>query len=252
MERARTTCFVGLVGLLVGGFAAAALLLFAWSSTAEQSTARMTVTPIAIVPTDVPPPTTIPTAQVRIETAVSGPAVAQGMRAQARLETIEVPLTVPVTGTVSAGTFERLVGVQNRDSIVFMAYGVATAGVDLAQIKDQDVGVLEDGTIVLTVTTTLFHVRMDNQASKIVDRDRNIFARFSQDSDRLETEVRKKAEIALQEAACMPDMRVISMAATQVAPALEKLLNLVAAHTAAKPVPVRVVALPGACALPDV
>lgn len=250
MERARTTCLVGFTGLLIGGFVVAALLLFAWSSTAEHSTTSMNATALPIMPTSLPMPTIIPTAQVRIETAVSGPAVAQGMRVQARLETVEIPITVPVTGTVGAGRFERLFGVQNRDVIVFMAYGVATAGVDLATIKDQDVAVLPDGTIVLTVTTELFHVWMDNQASKIIDRDKNVFARFSQASEQLETEVRKKAELALQEAACIPDMRVMSLSASQVAPGLEKLLNLVAARTAAKQVPIRVVALPGMCSTP--
>ncbi|MCB9596675.1 MAG: DUF4230 domain-containing protein [Sandaracinaceae bacterium] len=124
------------------------------------------------------------------------PSVVIAIRDLARLETtsFHVERVIDMTSTQ-----RRLFGlVQAEDSILLVAAADIVAGVDLADVSEDDV-VIEGERVVLTVPAPeIFTVALDNERTYVHRRDTDVLA---QRSANLETRARREAERTLREAA---------------------------------------------------
>jgi hypothetical protein len=88
-----------------------------------------------------------------------------------------------------------------RDRILLIARGRVTAGIDLRDLSEEDVMVSSDG-MTLTVNlppVQIFSVTLDNEDTRVYDRDTGLFAEENQN---LETQARQEAEDRILETAC--------------------------------------------------
>jgi hypothetical protein len=129
----------------------------------------------------------------------SVPAVVQRIQRLNRLETVVYSLDTIVEGSKSSAVLPDLLA---GDRILLVVHGQAIAGIDLAQLKPEDVHITqEDGTRTIHVTlpaSQLFTTRLDNQHTHVYVRSTGILAPVDQN---LESETRAKAEQQLQQTA---------------------------------------------------
>jgi len=117
----------------------------------------------------------------------------QEVRALARLETIQYSVEKVITAEIGQGNFNFLFG----DSLLFVAHGVAIAGIDMSKIQPQDM-VLVNGVLnVRLPPAELFIVTLDNNKSYVYQRDTGILTKQTVD---LETLARQRAEEEIQKA----------------------------------------------------
>lgn len=117
----------------------------------------------------------------------------QEVRALARLETIQYTVEKVITAEIGQGSFNFLFG----DSLLFVAHGIAIAGIDMGKIQPQDM-VLVNGVLnVRLPPAELFVVTLDNQKSYVYRRDTGILTRQTVD---LETLARQRAEEEIRKA----------------------------------------------------
>jgi hypothetical protein len=129
----------------------------------------------------------------------SVPAVVQRIQRLNRLETVVYSLDTIVEGSRSSAVLPDLLA---GDRILLVVHGQATAGIDLSQLKPEDVRISEnDGARTIHVTlppSQLFLTALDNQHTRVYARSTGILVPVDQN---LESETRAKAQQQLQQAA---------------------------------------------------
>ena len=117
------------------------------------------------------------------------------VRTLSRLETIQYSVEKVVTADKGGGSLEFLFG----DELIFVAHGIVIAGIDLAKLEVDDLWWDDSGVLnVRLPEAEIFVATLDNDKSYIYDRDRGL---FTKGDIHLETDARKVAEDAVEEAA---------------------------------------------------
>jgi hypothetical protein len=122
--------------------------------------------------------------------------VIQSVRTLARLETVQYSIEkVIVAEEGQESPLAFFVG----DRLLLVAHGTVIAGVDLAKLQENDVTVLEDGRVYLTVPSAeVFVATLDNDKTYVYDRQTGL---FSKGDVNLETAARQAAEVQIRQAA---------------------------------------------------
>lgn len=131
--------------------------------------------------------------QTTIDTSV--PVVVEKIQRLNRLETVVYSLDTVVEGNKANPLLpDALAG----DKLLLIVHGQAIAGIDLGQLKPEDVKI-EGQTIHVTLPASqLFLTTLDNQKSRVYTRSTGVLVQADQN---LETETRAKAQDQLQQAA---------------------------------------------------
>jgi hypothetical protein len=135
------------------------------------------------------PPTTI-----RADT----PAVIHRIQQLNRLETTSYTVEKVIEAGHEGNAFQDLLF---GDRLLLVAHGQVIAGIDLSTLQANQIVVSEDGTV-LTVhlpPAQIFHTALDNQKTRVYDREQGLFAPTDKD---LETVARQAAESQILQAAC--------------------------------------------------
>jgi hypothetical protein len=132
-----------------------------------------------------------------VETTV--PEVVQKIQRLSRLETVVYSIDTVVEGSKSSVVLpDLLVG----DRLLLVVHGQSIAGIDLGQLKPEDVKITEsNGTRSIHVTlpaSQLFVTNIDNQHTRVYARTTGLLVPADQN---LESETRARAEQQLQQAA---------------------------------------------------
>src|SRR6185369_16523755 len=129
----------------------------------------------------------------------SVPAVVQRIQHLSRLETVVYSLDTIVEGSKSSAVLPDLLA---GDRILLVVHGQAIGGIDLSQLKPEDVRIKDNkGARSIRVTlpaSQLFLTSIDNQHTRVYARSTGILVPVDQN---LESETRVKAEQQLQQAA---------------------------------------------------
>ncbi len=129
----------------------------------------------------------------------SVPAVVDRIKRLARLETVVYSIDTVVEGSKTNPVLPDLL---TGDRILLVVHGQSIAGIDLAQLKPEDVSIEEkDGGKSIHVTlppSQLFLTTLDNQHSKVYLRSTGLLVPADAN---LESDTRVKAEQQLQQAA---------------------------------------------------
>ena len=112
----------------------------------------------------------------------------------ARLETIQYTVEKVITAEINQGVLGPLFG----DRLLFVAHGYVVAGVDLADIADEDFRLDDDTLFVTLPEAEVFVATLNNEESYVYDRDTGILRKSDQD---LETAARQVAEQEILSAA---------------------------------------------------
>lgn len=152
------------------------------------------------------------------EISDQGPVVVQSVRNLSELTTVEVVEST----TIESGTDTGLLNFATGDRIFLFAVARISAGVDLGQVGPDDVVINEEAnSIILTLPSpTITAVEMDNEQTRVYDRDTGLFT--SGDVD-LEREARLAAEDVMVEAAIQDGIRARARDSSQLA--MEELLT---------------------------
>lgn len=137
----------------------------------------------------------------------STPSVVTAVRDLSRLETVEYHVERVIDLRDQQSLLFGLI--RTEDAILFVAVGQVTAGVDLAELRDEDVVVdREGGTAEITLPPArILTTRVDNERSWVYARVTGTLARRDEE---LETEARREAERTLERAAL--DMGILARA----------------------------------------
>ena len=164
----RRTVFVVLGGLLIAAIVAVTTAVFVWQA------AKRTVTAVVLTPQE---------KQIDIATIVTQ------VRELNRLETAS--MRVVHVGTITQ-TYKLVPNALGGDEITFLATGDVIAGIDLSQLRQEDVWRSPDGTINLRLPPSQILVsRVDNEQSRVLTRKTGVLRRADID---LETRARQHAE----------------------------------------------------------
>src|SRR5882757_1813394 len=129
----------------------------------------------------------------------SVPAVVQRIQRLNRLETVVYSLDTIVEGSRSSAVLPDLLA---GDRILLVVHGQSIAGIDLSQLKPEDVKITENNgarSIHITLPASqLFHTTLDNQHTRVYARSTGLLVPVDQN---LESETRAKAEQQLQQTA---------------------------------------------------
>jgi hypothetical protein len=144
----------------------------------------------------------------RVATAITGrtvtydtsvPAVVQRIQRLSRLETVVYSTDTVVEGSKSSPVLPDLLA---GDRILLVVHGQSIAGIDLAQLKPEDVRISEkNGARSIRVTlpaSQLFITTLDNQRTRVYARSTGLLVPVDQN---LESDTRARAEKQLQQAA---------------------------------------------------
>ncbi len=147
-------------------------------------------------------------ALARVATAITGrtatfdtsvPAVVQRLQRLNRLETVVYSTDTIVEGSKSSPVLPDLLA---GDRILLVVHGQSIAGIDLAQLKPEDVRINEkNGVRSIHVTlpaSQLFVTTLDNQHTRVYARSTGLLVPVDQN---LESDTRARAEKQLQQAA---------------------------------------------------
>lgn len=94
-----------------------------------------------------------------------------------------------------------------EDSMIFVAVGEVTAGIDLAKLTPNDIQAATYQTVTLRLPSAeIFISTLDNDLSYVADRDVGIGTRLIEPDPNLETKVRQAGEQAIYEAALERDI----------------------------------------------
>ena len=116
------------------------------------------------------------------------------VRTLARLETIQYSIEKVVTADSGQQDLAILFG----DRLIFVAHGTVIAGIDLADLGQEDLW-LESGTLYVRLPEPqIFIASLDNDKSYVYDRDTGLFTKGNVD---LETLARQAAEDEIEKAA---------------------------------------------------
>jgi len=144
----------------------------------------------------------------RVATAITGrstafdtsvPAVVQRIQRLNRLETVVYSIDTVVEGSKSSTVLPDLLAC---DRLLLVVHGQSIAGIDLGQLKPEDVRIEnKDGGQSIHVTlpaSQLFVTTLDNQHTRVYARSTGLLVPVDQN---LESDTRAKAEQQLQQAA---------------------------------------------------
>lgn len=127
------------------------------------------------------------------------PSVITQIRELGRLESASYTVEKVLEGGVDQGN--ELLNLLLGDRLLFIAHGEVIAGVDLTELRDEDVVVSDDRqsvTLRLPPARVLTQ-RLDNELSRVYDRSQGLLTKGDPD---LESRVRQEAERAVLQAAC--------------------------------------------------
>jgi hypothetical protein len=129
----------------------------------------------------------------------SVPAVVQRIQRLNRLETVVYSMDTIVEGSKSSAVLPDLLA---GDRILLVVHGQAIAGIDLANLKPEDIQITEKNGVrdihVMLPASQLFATTLDNQHTRVYARSTGILVPVDQN---LESETRAKAEQQLQQTA---------------------------------------------------
>jgi hypothetical protein len=129
----------------------------------------------------------------------SVPAIVQRIQKLSRLETVVYSMDTIVEGSKSSAVLPDLLA---GDRILLVVHGQAVAGIDLSQLKAEDVRITENNSVrsihVTLPASQLFLTSLDNQHTRVYARSTGILVPVDQN---LESETRAKAEQQLQQTA---------------------------------------------------
>ena len=138
------------------------------------------------------------------------------VRPLARLETIQYTVEKVITAEVGQNALSELFG----DRLLFVGHGYVTAGIDLSQLRSQDL-VFEDGILMFHLPETeIFVATLDNDKSYVYDRETGL---LTHGDINLETAARQAAEDQIRQAAM--DDGILEQARVNAETFLESLLN---------------------------
>lgn len=121
--------------------------------------------------------------------------IVQEVKDLARLETASYSLEKIVRAERGQEVLWGALG----ETLIFVAHGEVIAGVDLAEMEEEDIQVVDPVTVMVHIPEAeIFNVILDNERSYVADRDTGILTRAD---PQLETEVRRAAQQELQVAA---------------------------------------------------
>ena len=138
---------------------------------------------------------TRPSGGVRID--ASREAVVQEMRSLGRLETSAFRIEKIIEAKTDEGGPWR--DILFGDKLLLIASGEVVAGYDLAGLADADIERTGAALRVRLPAPQIFSVRLDNEKTRVYDRDQGLLTRGDKD---LESEARLAAELSIREAAC--------------------------------------------------
>ena len=133
--------------------------------------------------------------QTSFDTSV--PAVVEKIQRLNRLETVVYSIDTVVEGDRTSPMLPDMLA---GDKILLVVHGQSIAGIDLSQLKPEDVSI-ESGGLGIHVTlpaSQLFVTTLDNQKSRVFSRQTGLLVPVDQN---LESETRAKAQDQLQQAA---------------------------------------------------
>lgn len=124
-------------------------------------------------------------------------AVVKEMRSLGRLETSSFSIEKIIEAKKDGGGPWR--DILFGDKLLLIASGEVVAGYDLSALSDEDIE--KEGSIlrVKLPAPAIFSVRLDNEKTRVYDRDQGLLSRGDKD---LESEARLAAEQSIREAAC--------------------------------------------------
>ena len=129
----------------------------------------------------------------------SVPAVVRRIQHLSRLETVVYSLDTIVEGSKSSAVLPDLIA---GDRILLVVHGQAIAGIDLSQLKPEDVRITESNGIrsihVTLPASQLFLTTLDNQHTRVYARSTGILVPVDPN---LESDTRAKAQQQLQQTA---------------------------------------------------
>jgi Protein of unknown function (DUF4230) len=142
----------------------------------------------------------------RVATAITGrtttfdtsvPAVVQKIQRLARLETVVYSIDTVVEGSKSSAVLPDLLA---GDRILLVVHGQSIAGIDLSQLKPEDVRIDNNGQNihVSLPPSQIFTTTLDNQHTRVYMRSTGVLVPADPN---LETDTRAKAEQQIQAAA---------------------------------------------------
>jgi len=142
----------------------------------------------------------------RVATAITGrtttfdtsvPAVVQKIQRLNRLETVVYSIDTVVEGSKSSAVLPDLLA---GDRILLVVHGQSIAGIDLSQLKPEDVRIDNNGQSihVSLPPSQIFHTSLDNQHTRVYMRSTGVLVPADPN---LETDTRAKAEQQLQQTA---------------------------------------------------
>ncbi len=148
----------------------------------------------------------------------SGPVVLDQLQKLSRLETARYRGHTIVKGDTSSGLLPDFIA---GDRLVFIGHGEVVAGVDLSEMKPEDVET-KDGVATLHLPPAkIFHATLNNNQSEVFERQTGI---FSKPDAQLETKVRQEAENRIRAAAVQSE--ILKQAELGAQEALRKQLQL--------------------------
>jgi hypothetical protein len=135
----------------------------------------------------------------RSTNVVSAPGVVEKIQRLNRLETVVYSLDTVVEGNKSSAVFPDLLA---GDRMLMIVHGQTIAGVDMSQMKPDDVQITENGSVrtvrIVLPPSQVFVTTIDNQHTRVYARSTGLLV--PQDVN-LESETRAKAQAELQKAA---------------------------------------------------
>src|SRR5580698_406123 len=142
----------------------------------------------------------------RVATAITGrpttfdtsvPAVVQRIQRLNRLETVVYSIDTVVEGSKSSAVLPDLLA---GDRLLLVVHGQSIAGIDLGQLKPEDVRITDNGQAIHVTLppSQLFMTTLDNQHTRVYMRSTGVLVPADPN---LETDTRAKAEQQLQQSA---------------------------------------------------
>ena len=124
-------------------------------------------------------------------------AVVKEMRSLGRLETSSFSIEKIIEAKKDEGGPWR--DILFGDKLLLIANGEVVAGFDLTGLEEDDIQKAGAGLRVQLPAPQIFSVRLDNEKTRVYDRDQGLLTRGDKD---LESEARLAAEQSIREAAC--------------------------------------------------
>jgi hypothetical protein len=137
--------------------------------------------------------TTIAGRTTTIDTSV--PAVVQKIQHISRLESVVYSIDTVVEGSKSSAVLPDLLA---GDRLLLVVHGQSIAGIDLAQLKPEDVHISGQSIHVTLPPSQIFVTTLDNQHTRVYARSTGLLVPVDQN---LESDTRARAEQQLQQAA---------------------------------------------------